>query len=56
MILLITYFCPEENKEMVSHGVDLKTDRLVVLPSQPLFYFGDRKWDTALHGWVLHDK
>lgn len=56
MILLITYFCPDENKIMVSHGIDLKTDRIVVLPNEPIFYFGDRKWDAALHGLVLHEK
>jgi hypothetical protein len=39
MIILITYLDKETNTKMVSHGYNVTTDELVVLPSVPLFYF-----------------
>jgi hypothetical protein len=53
MIILITYLDKETNTKMVSHGYNVTTDELVVLPSVPLFYFGDAKFDSEVGEYIL---
>jgi hypothetical protein len=38
---------------MVSHGYNVTTDELVVLPSVPLFYFDDAKFDSEMGEYIL---
>jgi hypothetical protein len=52
MIILITYLDKETNTKMVSHGYNVTTDELVVLPSVPLFYF-DAKFDSEVGEYIL---
>lgn len=53
MIVLITYLDEETNTKMVSHGYNVTTDELVVLPSVPLFYFDDAKFDSEVGEYIL---
>lgn len=56
MILLSTYKERKGKQDvvMVSHGFDTTTDRLIVLPIQPLFYF-DHHFDSEIGEYILDD-
>lgn len=54
MIILITYKNPDDNNILyVSHGIDSETDKGVVLPDMPLYFFTDRKFDRDMVEWVI---
>lgn len=50
MIILITYKDEIDNIIRVSHGYDTNTDKIVILPNDPLGYFNP-KWYKG--EWVL---
>jgi len=52
MIILITYLEEKTNTRMVSHGYDVNTDQIVVLPNVPLVYFNHR-YDSESGEWIL---
>jgi hypothetical protein len=54
MIVLITYLDEETNTKMVSHGYNVTTDDIVILPSVPLFYFDDVKFDSEVGEYILN--
>jgi hypothetical protein len=41
-------------EEIVSHGIDMRTDKTVVLPPEPMTAIGAR-FDRDLVGWVLKE-
>ena len=51
LIILIT-FLDEKNTRIVSHGYDIDTDKLVILPQMPLFYF-PHEFNREIGEWVL---
>jgi len=53
MIVLITYLDKETNTKMVSQGYNVTTDDIVILPSVPLFYFDDAKFDSEVGEYIL---
>ena len=52
MVVVITYFDREANKELVSHGVDLETNQTVILPPCTPQECGAR-WNPTMREWVL---
>jgi hypothetical protein len=53
MIILITYKDEEANHLMVSHGYNVATDDIVILPSLPIFYF-NVKFDSDVGEYILN--
>lgn len=53
MIWLIT-FIDERKTERVSHGIDADTYRVVILPENPIGYFG-ASWSESAGMWFIKD-
>lgn len=61
--LLISYqeddeYSPDYGTIMVSHGVNVLTDELVILPNQPLDWYrysesAKAYWDESYGGWMI---
>lgn len=56
MIWLITCYDPEIKKEVVSHGIDHDTNKVVILPCEPLQYFSkDMRYCSEAGMYYLED-
>jgi hypothetical protein len=54
MIWLITFIDENSKVERVSHGIDGDTDRIVILPENPVGYFG-AIWSESAGMWFIKD-
>ena len=56
-IICITYYernSSNEKKLLVSHGIDEKTGKTVILPNESPLSLG-AKWDFELNEWVIYE-
>lgn len=55
MIIVLTYKDKKTGIERVSHGVCTLTDRVIIMPDQPVTTTG-AKWNVDLQEWVMYEK
>ena len=53
MIVVVTER-DEDNRVVVSHGFDVETNKIVIMPQVPLYYVG-AYWNSDLNEWVVDD-
>ena len=53
MILLITFRDEKTNEIWVSHGIDLDSDNIVILPEMRLSLYDKAKYDCHLMDYVI---
>lgn len=54
MIILITYIDKKTKQLCVSHGYNVETSDMVILPNNPIIYF-DCKFNTEVGEYVLNE-
>ncbi len=51
MIIVITYLDKTKNRRYMSHGIDIETDKIIILPNEEPFPYC--YYDTEIGEWIL---
>ena len=59
MIILITHTAFNEktnkNETLVSHGINYQTDKVIILPCEPINFFPDAEFNQNLGEYVIYE-